>query len=189
MSRRCERPGCSAPATLAYGFSTDRLLAWLAPLAVGDRNAGGALCGRHADAMVPPRGWWLDDRRTDEPTLFRSPEHRPAGDPTDRRGARGDDGRRRASRRSHELVVGEQLALDAEVVGEPLVDDAPASADQPEPTPTPAPDEPSLPPAAPWTPTFDVTDDLGGLLDASTPLLARAFGRRPRSTTPPAVRD
>ena len=189
MSRRCERPGCSAPATVAYGFSTERLLAWLAPLAVGDRNAGGALCGRHADAMVPPRGWWLDDRRTDEPTLFRSPEHRPAGGATDRRGAHGDDGRRRASRRPHELVVGEQLALDAEVVGEALADDEPGGVEHTEAQPVPPPDEPPLPPAAPWTPAFDMSDDLGGLLDASTPLLARAFGRRARSTTPPVTRD
>jgi hypothetical protein len=29
--------------------------------------------------------------------------------------------------------------------------------------------------ATPWTPTFDETDDLDGLLSARSPLLARAF--------------
>jgi hypothetical protein len=34
------------------------------------------------------------------------------------------------------------------------------------------------PPAVPaWTPAFDIADDLGGLLDAKTPLLSRAFRR------------
>lgn len=37
----------------------------------------------------------------------------------------------------------------------------------------------TLPPAAPWRPVFDQTDDLGGLLSTRSPLLARAFGRRP----------
>ncbi len=34
-------------------------------------------------------------------------------------------------------------------------------------------------PAA-WTPRFDPDDDLGGLLDADSPLLSRAFGSRRR---------
>jgi len=35
--------------------------------------AAGALCRRHADAMVLPRGWWLQDRRSDA-ALFTAPE-------------------------------------------------------------------------------------------------------------------
>jgi hypothetical protein len=38
----------------------------------------GSLCKRHADAMVLPRGWTLDDRREAEPRLFR-PRRRGAG--------------------------------------------------------------------------------------------------------------
>ena len=41
--------------------------------------------------------------------------------------------------------------------------------------------------AIPWMPEFDQTDDLGGVLDAHTPLLARAFrgtGRRRGVTRP-----
>ncbi len=33
----------------------------------------------------------------------------------------------------------------------------------------------------PWKPTFDQTDDLDGLLEATSPLLARAFGGQERS--------
>jgi hypothetical protein len=35
-----------------------------------------------------------------------------------------------------------------------------------------------------WTPNFDTDDDLGGLLSASSPLLARAFrgAERPRES-------
>lgn len=198
MSRRCERPGCGASATVAYGFAADRQLAWLADLGE-DRTASGALCEAHAEAMVLPRGWWLDDRRTDEPTLFRAREHRPTA--VERR-EKGDEPRRRRGegRRSHELVIGEQLALDAEVVPPAGPDDAPA-ADEPAHDALDASDPevddagrdaaPAGPPVVapepvvePWTPRFDVADDLGGLLDASTPLLARAFGRR-RSTTGP----
>lgn len=210
MSRRCERPSCSAPATVAYGFSSERLLAWLADLGE-DRSSAGALCEAHADAMVLPRGWWLDDRRTDEPTLFRAREHRPPA--TERRNP-GDEPRRRRSgesRRPHELVIGEQLALDEGVV--PPVEDAIDGTDGTDGSSDAGDDEsgddgpgdelagaPVVAPrvvipevlveigAEPWTPRFDVADDLGGLLDASTPLLARAFGRR-RSTTAPTERD
>ncbi|MFZ9628627.1 MAG: hypothetical protein ACO3C1_04670 [Ilumatobacteraceae bacterium] len=40
-------------------------------------------------------------------------------------------------------------------------------------------------PADPWRPVFDQTDDLGGLLTARSPLLARAFGRRDRRAAGP----
>jgi len=216
MSRRCERPGCSAAATVAYGFAAARQLAWLADLG-DDRNSAGALCEAHAAAMVLPRGWWLDDRRTDEPTLFRAPEHRPVA-PVRHHHHSGDDSRRRRgeARRPHEMVIGEQLALDEAVVPPPADEVLPAG-DEREPIDADggasgsregtddgdgegADDRPlgvvvelaSVRPAEaaaePWSPSFDVSDDLGGLLDASTPLLARAFGRGRRSTTPPRDR-
>lgn len=227
MSRRCERPGCSAAATVGYGFAATRQLAWLIDLREGsDPHVAGALCERHAAAMQLPRGWWLDDRRTNEPTLFREAHHRPAatapaGDETDP-DAEPPRARRRAPRRSHELVIGEQLALDHAVVPPPPADEAdpavesavepgdepaagPAPTTDPEPDaePSPAPvplrlvvtnDEPDddvdpapasgdEPVAAPWMPVFDQSDDLDGLLDASTPLLSRAFGRGGRRST------
>ena len=55
------------------------------------------------------------------------------------------------------------------------------------PDPSPAPDlgaaqsEPvDATPIAPWRPVFDHADDLGGVLQARSPLLSRAFGRRGR---------
>ena len=57
---------------MAYGFDADRQLVWLAPSAPdSDRMRAGALCRRHADALVVPRGWTLDDRREPAPRLFR----------------------------------------------------------------------------------------------------------------------
>jgi hypothetical protein len=96
---------------MAYGFDADRLLVWLAPRGPdSDGPRAGALCRRHAETLVLPRGWSLDDRR--EPKI-------------------------------------EQLALPAVARDEPT--------------------------DAPWVARFDVDDDLGGVLAADSPLLARAF--------------
>lgn len=49
---------------MSFGFDADRLLVWISvrrPLA--DPMQSGSLCRRHADAMVVPQGWTLDDRR------------------------------------------------------------------------------------------------------------------------------
>ena len=72
MTRLCERPGCSAPASVAYGFAAASTIVWLAALDENEpaRELAGALCRRHADSLTPPRGWWLDDRRVARPRLF-----------------------------------------------------------------------------------------------------------------------
>ena len=58
---------------MSYGFDADRLLVWLAPRdADADPLRAGGLCRRHADAMVVPQGWTLDDRREVTPRLFRA---------------------------------------------------------------------------------------------------------------------
>ena len=85
----------------------------------------GALCRRHADALVVPRGWTLDDRREPAPRLFR-------------------------------VTRADGAAARPKVV-------EPPSAEVDEPT------------TLPWTADFDVSDDLGGVLAADSPLLARAF--------------
>lgn len=77
MGRLCERPGCSQPAKAMYGIDAEQLTVWIMPF---DPDAGyraGALCRRHADAMVVPVGWMLDDRRDPEPRLFKAPEPPP----------------------------------------------------------------------------------------------------------------
>ena len=168
MGRLCERPGCSDVAAMAYGFDADRLLVWLAPREPdGDPLRSGSLCKRHADAMVVPLGWTLDDRRDPTPRLFR----------TGTTGATAPASTRSRTSGGTEPPP-EQLALGgfadaaaaasqtvAAVTGEPLADD-----------------DPDATVAIPWLPTFDADDDLGGVLAANSPLLARAFRgtERPR---------
>ncbi len=71
MPRLCERPGCSAPADVAYGFDAESLVVWLDTFDVAQQGPrSGGLCRRHANAMVVPLGWMLDDRREPVPRLF-----------------------------------------------------------------------------------------------------------------------
>lgn len=210
MARLCERPGCSAPASVTYGFEAKRSVVWLGVLAEDPdrRHLVGVLCRRHADALTPPRGWWLDDRRIAVPTLFQvAPAQVPEGEPSlpavdPVETVAEDEITSSLPRRRRRLGDDtEELAFD---FGLDDSDSGPSSA--PEPTPTEAPSHPSarpraenghlepaskahLGPADPdetkaiaWTPVFDRSDDLGGVLSARSPLLARAFGLdgRPR---------
>jgi hypothetical protein len=59
-------------ASVSYGFDSERTTVWLEVLGPAG-PAAGALCRRHADAMVLPRGWWLQDRRSDA-ALFTGPD-------------------------------------------------------------------------------------------------------------------
>lgn len=155
---------------MSYGFDADRLLVWLAPREEGaDPLRAGGLCKRHADAMVVPRGWTLDDRREPTPRLFRPDP------PTAATKASGSDRPRARSQRASD-ALSEQLDLEsgaappadetADQEGETVADVAGAS-------PSDDPDETQ---AIPWLPELDDDeDDLGGVLAAETPLLARAF--------------
>lgn len=173
MARLCERPGCSEPGAAAYGMVPEDLLFWIAPLHDAPVDDHNVLCRRHADAMVVPRGWTLDDRREPVPRLFmpRRPE------PSD---SAPKPARRRAKPTTDE--VGEQLQIDGTgEIGRPAVpdtvddtEDDPAGAPSAEPSDEPS-DEVAGSAARPWQPEFDVDDDLGGLLEVRSPLLARAF--------------
>jgi hypothetical protein len=180
VSKLCERPGCSEPGAAAYGMVPEDLLFWIAPLGDAPTPDPSVLCKRHADAMVVPRGWTLDDRREAQPRLFKP---RPTAatattQPTSRR------------RRSHHAGEGEQLVIDGTgEIPRPVVDSAHAPAtdgadtDVPDDTDTDTDTgtDAAAEPVAPWQPDFDHDDDLGGLLEVSSPLLARAFrgtGRR-----------
>jgi hypothetical protein len=188
MQRLCERPGCSDPASVAYGMRAEDLVFWLDALRDRDSESDldpggrGVLCRRHADSMVVPRDWTLDDLRQPDLHLFRPP----AGDASTARPRRR---RVPAGERS-----GEQLALgvdaedaedggdaedgtdgeervasdDSERVGEPGQEAAPDAHQEPVADADSEPDEV-------WTPDFDESDDLDGLLAARSPLLARAF--------------
>lgn len=82
MRKLCERPGCGAPAEVSYGIDNASLTVWVDNRAILEREHAGRLCRRHADALVVPRGWTLDDRRQAIPQLFKvvesEPEKKPA---------------------------------------------------------------------------------------------------------------
>ncbi len=163
MRRLCERPGCSEPASVAYGMRAEDLIFWLDHLLESTTsNDAGALCRRHADSMVVPRNWTLDDQRDPDLHLFRPPE----GTGPSRRGAR--RGRATGS-------AAEQLELGVDGDDPPTTDVADDTID--------GEDVASDDAVEPWSPSFDSSDDLGGLLAARSPLLARAFRGDDRPTT------
>jgi|JI10StandDraft_1071094.scaffolds.fasta_scaffold13102_1 hypothetical protein len=177
MARLCERPGCSQPADVLYGIDADHLLVWIESLDGAVVPRAGVLCRRHADAMVVPLGWMLDDRREPVPRLFKP---RDAPPPT------------AARPRRHRSAVHRDETGQLEL--------APVAAAEPSaPSPTPPAEVAAAMPAAvepaaaaepqvedagvddaglPWKPVFDQRDDLDGLLVARSPLLSRAFGKR-----------
>lgn len=149
------------------------LLFWIAPFADSPIDEPSVLCARHADAMVVPRGWTLDDRRENDLRLFKPrPVDRAPATPrrSTRRTARADDGP-------------EQLQIDGtgEITRPEALPDEPTGEERGERSDAPSHDatapaaatEPS--PATPWEPEFDHDDDLNGLLEVSSPLLSRAF--------------
>jgi hypothetical protein len=163
MGKLCERPGCSDVAAMAYGFDADRLLVWLAPRDPdGDPLRAGSLCKRHADAMVVPIGWTLDDRRDATPRLFRPgadvPKPPRKRRPRTKPSAVPDPVVEEPAQPTLVAPEHDEARTVAEVTGEPLADD-----------------DPDATHAIPWIPTFDAADDLGGVLAARSPLLARAF--------------
>ncbi|MFT3854326.1 MAG: hypothetical protein QM733_16535 [Ilumatobacteraceae bacterium] len=197
MMRRCERPGCGEPADLHYGIDAEHLMVWIEPLDESLPDRPGVLCRRHADSMVVPLRWTLDDRREAVPRLFRAPA---ASEPAPRP---------KAARSTRSRPLGVQLALDGELIVDepsPVVTEVAETPDASQPGDTTvdgtsiddtliddtADDEAAdgdddaarpEPPAAtglPWRPVFDPDDDLGGLLDVSSPLLSRAFNGRDR---------
>ena len=144
---------------MIYGIDADHLTVWIEPFddAVGYR--GGVLCRRHADAMVVPLGWMLDDRREPVPRLFK-PREAPAPAPA-----------KSKAKRSKSSGRDETGQLELGVVPDELVEES---------TPEPEVMMGSRG-TAPWKPVFDQSDDLDGLLAVESPLLSRAFGRRERS--------
>ncbi len=149
-----------------YGIDADRLVVWIESLDGAQSYRAGVLCRRHADAMVVPLGWMLDDRREPVPRLFKTRETSPPP-PRPRRhrthAARDETGQ--LSLTDPERVVAEVTAAEPSVATEVA-----ARAEDP--------------PSAPWKPVFDQRDDLDGLLTARSPLLSRAFGKRDQ---PPPV--
>jgi hypothetical protein len=104
--------------------------------------------------MVVPKGWWLEDRRSAD-QLFTSPG--PHGTP--------ERPARRPGRSRRPAVVID-LPLSPPAPSDDTAVAAVEAATLPPPVAVPA-----------WTPTFVADDDLDGVLNATSPLLSRAFGR------------
>jgi hypothetical protein len=164
-----------------------------------DPSGRGVLCKRHADSMIVPRDWTLDDLREPDLHLFRPPETgAAAGRPTRRR----SEPRERSA---DQLTLGVDPVPDAMPDAMPDAETGAEVGSLPDPVPDaetgaevgslpdPLPDAdpgsttgtgsppaatepaPDPEPVEPWTPSFDDGDDLDGLLAARSPLLARAF--------------
>jgi hypothetical protein len=75
MAERCSHVQCSATATARVAFDALACFVWIDPFEsdgprdVSARGAG-ALYTRHADRLVPPRGWTVQDRRGREIQLW-----------------------------------------------------------------------------------------------------------------------
>jgi hypothetical protein len=110
---RCSRFQCGAPATARVAFDALGCMVWLdrfdaaGPLDVSARGAG-ALCTRHADRLVPPRGWAVQDRRGPDLQLW---SDRPPAPPEAVRAA--DTTRGRAPTTPSVAVLEPPLPFDA----------------------------------------------------------------------------
>jgi Protein of unknown function (DUF3499) len=144
----CSRLGCDEAAVAVFGFDARECLVWLDPLGPGGRGAG-VLCARHADRMSPPRGWNLLDRRAAESRLWIGRAVSPPPPLAPRTRAR--PLRTRPCAPTGPRLPFEMVSREA---------DAPARVAEP-------PRE--------WSPRARPGPDLDRLLDARTPLLARAF--------------
>lgn len=155
MARKCERPTCSQPADVSYGIDPYELVVTIEAFDDERSRRAGVLCRDHADSMLVPNGWTLDDRREVAPRLFPS-----------RESAKVKPRRRVRRRRLTDDDTG-QLRLgitqaDLDAIPEEVPRRRPAAIE-------------------PWQPVFDQTDDLNGLLSPRSPLLSRAFGKRSKS--------
>ncbi|MCU1398625.1 MAG: hypothetical protein JWN62_1734 [Acidimicrobiales bacterium] len=171
-------------------MESERLLVWLALPGSVMPIRSGLLCRRHADAMIVPRGWTLDDRREAMPRLFKVADA-PAPAASANHPSRVRNRTRLAAvdepNAPRQLELGDpQEAGPEEVVLEPTPEmPLPAGLTVAElhPHDDAVATQTDETKALPWRPLFDDSDDLGGLLKASSPLLSRAF--RGRHAPPP----
>ncbi len=179
MSRRCERPGCSVEANVLYGINNQERRVWLELGDMDEPHNAGVLCRRHADAMVVPKGWIIDDRRQPIPRLFNVPDMEPAEN-TASRGIK----RRRVTALEVPGLFDAPIDPEDETETQPqpvpevtvVTTDAGADADNSvELAEEIDPDETK---ALPWVPKFEGDDQFSGLLSSKSRLLGRAFGLR-----------
>ncbi len=65
-SRQCSRTGCSDAAGVTLTYDYRRSQVWIDRLAPERNPHDYDMCDRHAERLSVPRGWHLDDRRSDQ---------------------------------------------------------------------------------------------------------------------------
>ena len=162
MSKQCERPSCKELAIAAYFLDSSELLMTLENYVPVDGMQVNGLCRRHADALVVPRGWRIEDKRENVPRLF--PVTPPAEKPKSNVAKKVETKKNRV--KPPRPSIFDELKNDKkmEEVVVPIVEVEQVTEAELEETK-----------AIPWSPQFDQTDDLGGVLRPKGRLLSRAF--------------
>ncbi len=163
-------------------YDREALIAYLSvaddPLA----RTPGDLCERHAGRLVLPRSWQLDDRRPPRPDAGSEPAAAEVAPPE---ATAGESPRKRLravpSRARRPATPREPrrkwAAVEPSLFDSPATDTTAAAAGGAEaPVAAEAVAEPQADPV--WMPRFGPDNDLEDEVDASTPLLRRAFGAR-----------
>jgi len=146
----CSRVDCAEPAVAVVAFEARECLVWLDPITAPGRGAA-LLCESHADRLSPPRGWNLLDRRAAESRLWTGRAVVPSSWMSPRRPRPARTARPRSCAPAGSPLPFAENAVDAsDPDTEPVV-------------------------APPWSPRNQPGPEFDRLLDARTPLLARAF--------------
>ena len=181
VPQHCERPLCREIATVEYSMNAQALLVTLENFAPVGNERRNCLCMKHADRLSVPRGWSIDDRRESVPRLFRPPapvklQRDATPSSGQRRKSRGDTVRPKLFDRE---VVQETATATATAPAPAQVDEWEVRDDGLEETQ-----------AMQWKPSFDHTDDLGGILRPKGKMMSRAFGMDDTFSSPrPEVTD
>jgi hypothetical protein len=162
VSKQCERPSCKELAIAAYFLDSSELLITLENYVPVDGMQVNGLCRRHADALVVPRGWRIEDKRENVPRLF--PVTPPAEKPKSNVAKKVEPKKNRV--KPPRPSIFDELKNDKKIeeVVVPIVEVEQVIEVELEETK-----------AIPWSPQFDQTDDLGGVLRPKGRLLSRAF--------------
>ena len=168
MAQQCERPGCAQPAAVEYIIDPKSLILTLQNYALVKGERRSALCATHGDRMSVPKGWSIDDRREDPPRLFRTPKSgvAPAKASAKKSAIESKQKKKPVVRPmlfqtdKHDVQIVQESQEAKTIISKQVVRDADLAETK----------------AMPWTPQFDRTDDLGGVLRPKGKLLSRAFG-------------
>jgi len=165
VAQQCERPGCAQPAAVEYIIDPHSLLLTLQNYEVVRGERRSALCATHGDRMSVPKGWSIDDRREDPPRLFKTPKSGVApAKASAKKSATESKQKKKPVVRPMLFQTDKQVVEAVQEVQAPAARPVVRDADLEETK------------AMPWTPQFDRTDDLGGVLRPKGKLLSRAFG-------------